>query len=130
MSPKSENKKENMEKEAVKLTREDDDAPENFVRVEKGPGSLLRAKRKIEHVMKIKDRQFIDLQDGDNVLALYDFLNVKTNERVLVFLIEETRYMYMTKEFEDDFEVLFAGTYEHPDNEELPSNVLNSLSDE
>lgn len=100
-----------------KLEHEDDDNPENFVPVTSGAGSLLSVKQKVEYVMRLKDRGFIELEEGDNVLALYDFNNVKTNERVLIFLIDESQFMYITKSFDEDFEVLRSGTYEHSDIE-------------
>lgn len=111
--------------------REDDDAPENFHMVEKGAGSLLRVKKKIEHVMGIKDRQFIELEPEDNILVLYDFLNSKTTERVLILLIEEKRFMYMTKEFDDEFEVLFRGTYEQkPTTDDEEVNAIFDIDDD
>ena len=113
--------------ESAEQLREDDDDPKNFGMVEHGAGSLLRVKRKIDHVMEIKDRQFIELEPEDNVLVLYDFFNSKTVERVLIFLIEDRRYMYMTKEFSDDFEILYNGTYEQKTNEDADEEIVDAL---
>lgn len=105
--------------------KEDVDDPKNYVHMENGAGALLRAKRAVEHVMKIKDRQFIDLKENDNVFVLYDYCNTKTKERALIFLIEEARYMCMTKEFDADFEVVFAGTYQHKTTKSIFDGVDN-----
>jgi len=119
---------ESMDKLKIDNSVQDDDDPKNFKTVSNGAGSLLRIKQNIEHVMKIKDRSFIELETGEGVLVLYDFLNIKTEERTLIFLIEESQYMYMTKDFDKEFEVLRTGTYEHS-NIEKDSNITQAIED-
>lgn len=76
-----------------------------------GCGTLLKAKRDLEHLMRLKDIQTTKLTEGEAVIVLYDFVHVDTEERALILLLpDEQRHMYMTTEFDKDFEVLRAGT--------------------
>ena len=96
-------------KKSAQLQKFEEDA-DKFMPTSTGCGALLQAKRDIGHLMRLTDVQEAMLAKGDAVIVLYDFTQIDTKERALVLLAKETRYLYMTTEFDDDFEVLREGT--------------------
>lgn len=83
---------------------------EKFSPAQGGCGALLKAKRSLTHVMKLKDASQANIDEGDMAIVLYDFRHEETGERAMVLLMGESRFMYMTTEFDEDFEVVRMGT--------------------
>jgi len=76
-------------------------------------GTLLKAKKPISYLMKLTDASSFSIKKDQVSTVLYDFTNkIKTNERALILLIGEYRYVYVTENFDDDFEILIEGTTE------------------
>jgi len=74
-------------------------------------GTLVKTKRDIQHLMRLKDIKTTSLKEGEAAVVLYDFTHKETDERAVVLLMaDEQRHMYMTQEFDEDFEVMRAGT--------------------
>ena len=94
-------------------------------------GTLLRAKRELKKLMRLTDIQSATLEEGEAIMTLYDFVEPTTKERALIFLVGEARYMYMTTEFDEDFEVLSPGTQQMmAGGRLLGSGPLGELLDE
>lgn len=94
------------------------DNAKNFEPVKSSVGSLLKAKNKLFHLMKIPEQEFFDLEKDEVVLVLHDFINKNTGERVFIFLYNESKYMFISDDVVKDFLKIHNGSCEQKYNNE------------
>lgn len=83
---------------------------EKFEPSEDGAGTLLRAKRDIEHVLNLKSLTPETFNEGEVGLVIYELTHSETGERAMIMLKDETRIMHISSEFDKDYKVIAKGT--------------------
>lgn len=110
-SSKTTGKKDPSAQDASTLSQYEMEA-EKFEPSQTGAGTLLRARRNIEHVLNLQSLSPEDFSEGDTGLVLYELIHNETDERALIMLKDETRVMHISNEFDKDYEVVVQGSTE------------------
>lgn len=105
-------KKPSQEEEDVVNKINDIDNVDNFEPLKKSCGSLFKTRDKTPHMMKIPEQKFFDIEKNEVLLVLHGFRNKVTDERVFIFLYNESKYMYITDDIEKEFEKVHTGSTE------------------